>query len=220
MKQVRLIFTKDKEAKYISHLDMNRVFMRGLMLSGIPVKCTEGFNPRPYLVFGSPLPLGFAGYRETLDIGVTDDELTLAEMVEMMKGKLPIGIEVIDAVEQTRKVKEIWLGNYWFRCEGIGDHEILDKIHALLAQEQLVITKKTKRGEKEIDLIQLIDSAEFTSPEPGAVECRCVLPLNGENSINPQYLVQALKDNIPTFTSEYEEYARLAMLTAEHENFV
>ncbi|MGI6030622.1 MAG: TIGR03936 family radical SAM-associated protein [Eubacteriales bacterium] len=220
MRQIRLIFQKEREARYISHLDLNRVFMRGLMLSGIPVKCTEGFNPRPYLVFGAPLPLGFSGWRETLDIGVLDDEMSFEEMVGRFQGALPIGVEVIAAQEVVRKNKEIWFGSYRFQCEGIEDPDAVEKIRGLLNGESLVIRKRTKRGEKELDLVGLLPWAEWSMPAEGVVECACVLPLNGENSVSPQLLTQALTQHLPQFRPTYERYERLGFLTQQRENFV
>ena len=58
MQKVSFIFTKSGILKYISHLDLMRLFMRALRRSGLPLKFSEGFNPHPKLSFKRALKLG------------------------------------------------------------------------------------------------------------------------------------------------------------------
>ena len=55
MQPIRIFFKKEGRAKYISHLDLNRVMQRALRRACIPVWRTRGFNPHPYIAFGLPL---------------------------------------------------------------------------------------------------------------------------------------------------------------------
>ena len=58
MQEIRLRFSKTDQAKYISHLDTNRVFSRAFARAKIDLWFTEGFNPHPYMSFSLPLSLG------------------------------------------------------------------------------------------------------------------------------------------------------------------
>ncbi|SVC20017.1 uncharacterized protein METZ01_LOCUS272871, partial [marine metagenome] len=54
--------------RFISHLDVLRYWERSLKRVEIPVKYSEGFTPHPKLIFGAPLPLGFIGENEFLEV--------------------------------------------------------------------------------------------------------------------------------------------------------
>ncbi|MGL6132505.1 MAG: TIGR03936 family radical SAM-associated protein, partial [Fusobacteriaceae bacterium] len=51
----RIYFNKIEEMKFISHLDLLRFFERVIIKSGIPIKYSQGFHPRPKLSFGNPI---------------------------------------------------------------------------------------------------------------------------------------------------------------------
>ncbi len=65
---VRVRYAKGDEVRFTSHLDVVRMFDRAIRRSGIPAVYTSGFNPRPRLAFGPPLPLGMTSSSEYLDL--------------------------------------------------------------------------------------------------------------------------------------------------------
>jgi radical SAM family uncharacterized protein len=92
---VRLRYAKNKEARFTSHLDVVRMFDRAIRRSGIPAVYTSGFNPRPRLAFGPPLPLGMTSASEYADLEMLrpwreEDRVQFA-------GVLPGGFELLDA---------------------------------------------------------------------------------------------------------------------------
>ncbi len=64
----RFQYDKKGRARFLSHLDLVRVFTRALRASGLPVAYSEGFRKRPRVSFGPPLPLGFTSSSEYLDL--------------------------------------------------------------------------------------------------------------------------------------------------------
>ena len=54
----RLAFARDDEARFLSHLDAVKLWERAFRRGSIPVATSEGFSPRPRVVFAAPLPLG------------------------------------------------------------------------------------------------------------------------------------------------------------------
>lgn len=81
--------------KYISHLDLMRLFMRALRRSELPIKITEGFNPHPKLSIKRALKLGIESDNEEAAI-VLKAELTPEEFRERLRRQLPQGIEIKD----------------------------------------------------------------------------------------------------------------------------
>ena len=63
----RALFDKTGNARYISHLDLKRVFQRAFKRSGLPLTHTQGFNPRPSVSIALPLSLGVESRCELLD---------------------------------------------------------------------------------------------------------------------------------------------------------
>ncbi len=64
----RVFFSKTDRAKYISHLDLNRVMQGAIKRAKLPVWYTEGYNPHMYVQFMLPLSLGQEGVREAMDL--------------------------------------------------------------------------------------------------------------------------------------------------------
>jgi radical SAM-linked protein len=93
MYRYRFCFSKEKEMKYISHLDLQRTFMRALRRASVPVAYTQGFNPQPRLVFAAPLAVGIEGKNEYFDLFLVRrwDENVLKRVLQE---QLPVGLEV------------------------------------------------------------------------------------------------------------------------------
>lgn len=94
----RVRFQKRLALRYISHLDLMRVFELALRRSGLKVAHTQGFNPRPKLSFAHALPLGVESLDEIVDLDL-DDEPVVApnEMLERLQPVLPNGLKLLSA---------------------------------------------------------------------------------------------------------------------------
>src|SRR5437016_531202 len=98
MVRFRLTFSKGEEVRYISHLDLMRTWERILRRAGMKLAHSQGFNPRPRLVFAAPLAVGTTSDAEILDI-VLDEDLPAADVLARVRAALPPGIAVASAVE-------------------------------------------------------------------------------------------------------------------------
>jgi len=96
--RVRLEYQKLPEIKYLSHLDLVRVWERLLRRSGLPVQFSEGFNPLPSVSLGTVLPVGVWGKREYLDFELAE-KLPEPEVFARLKEQEPPGIRVVRAKE-------------------------------------------------------------------------------------------------------------------------
>jgi radical SAM-linked protein len=68
MQRLRIRFSRGEELKYISHLDLMRLWQRALNRAGIDLAYSEGFNPHPRLSLAAPLALGVTSEAELMDI--------------------------------------------------------------------------------------------------------------------------------------------------------
>ncbi len=98
----RLVFGRGEEARFLAHLDAVKLWERAFRRGHVPIATTEGFNPRPRLVFAAPLPLGMLGEHELADL-VLSERLTLPDLRARLRRDLPLGYELVD-------LHDDWLG--------------------------------------------------------------------------------------------------------------
>ena len=70
---LRLKFKKVGSLQYVSHLDLVRTMHKIIVRAKLPLWYTEGFNPKPKMIFAAPLSIGVESVCEYLDIKLIDD---------------------------------------------------------------------------------------------------------------------------------------------------
>ena len=146
MGKLRLIFSKEGRAVYISHLDLMRTFQRVFMREGLILKHSQGFHPHPIISFALPLSVGQSSACEILDFEVTDD-LDGAGLARRLNAGLPEGIVAHECYVPQRPVKELEALHACveFLYDGGVPAGAKEEIEALFARESVVIQKRTKR---------------------------------------------------------------------------
>ena len=84
--------------RFISHLDLVRLFQRASRRAGVPVTVTKGFSPRLKISITKALKLGFESGSEEVVFGF-DKSVVPEEFVSSMNNKLPEGVKVLRAEE-------------------------------------------------------------------------------------------------------------------------
>jgi len=218
MRKVRVMYKKEGRAVYISHLDIMRTFQRVLTRAGIAVKHTEGFNPHPYISIALPLSLGYSGECEFLDMVITDD-MKNAEIVSRMNETLPEGIEVIRVYENGSPVRNIAYSEYNIMLEYDGGvkQDYIDAIAKLFSLPEIILMKKSKRGETETNIAPLIKSCKLTADKEKV--CVNAILAAGNTSLNPEYMVRAIEKYIPEYAPDFAEFARKNVYDANLDEF-
>ena len=197
MKNARIFFSKDGPAKYISHLDLNRVMLRAVGMSRLGAWRTEGFHEHTYITFALPLSLGYASTCESMDFRLVDNDADMDEIPARMNAVLPEGIRVIRCAEAIHKPADIVSASYDIiitpmEDDEISSEELSGKLKAFLNQSAIIVPKKTKKGTKDVDLKAYILACEITDGD--GVRLRMTLPAGGTLNINPSLFVTALAD--------------------------
>ena len=155
----RLFFNKYEEMKYISHLDLLRFMDRILRKSGIPVKYSQGFHPRPKISLGNPISLGTDAFNEAMDIELRED-MTNEELFRRLNNKCVIGFEftkVMDIDGKTSIAEEY--KEMKFEIQGPGSS--IEKIENLLSQDEIILIKEKKGKIESKDLKPRIKKYEI-----------------------------------------------------------
>lgn len=194
---VRLKFRKVGSLQYISHLDLQRTFNRVITRACIPVWYTKGFNPHAKLVFSTPLSVGAQSEYEFLDIRI-DREMSCREIMDRLNVELTDELRILEAYPPVSDFSEIAWASYeiGIHCETpCGAQEA--KLQRLLTESSLLLTKKTKSGEKEIDVIPLIRSVK-TKYEEGEDVLRLSVILRATTGeyLNPELLITGIKNKL------------------------
>ncbi len=218
MRKVRILYEKKGRAIYISHLDIMRTFQRVLTRAGIAVKHTEGFNPHPYISIALPLSLGYTGECEFLDMVIMDD-MSNNDIVARMNATMPEGIEVVKAYENYRPVREIAFSEFDISLEydngvPLGAVKVFTEF---FARDEIVVVKKSKRGECETNIAPLIKSAEVGMRD-GKLHINAVLAA-GNSSLNPEYIIKAINKYLPDCTPDFAEFTRKNVFDANGKEF-
>ena len=95
MQRLRLRFSRGDEVKYISHLDLMRLWDRALRRAGIPVAYSEGFAPHPRISLGAPLPIGVTSEAELMDITLRTT-VSPHHLIRTVGQQLPQGIDILE----------------------------------------------------------------------------------------------------------------------------
>lgn len=82
--------------RYISHLDLMRLFMRALRRADLPLKISEGFNPHPKISIKRALKLGLESENEEAAV-VLKEFVRAEEFKQRLQKQLPAGIEIREA---------------------------------------------------------------------------------------------------------------------------
>ncbi len=220
MREVRLRFSKTGQAKYISHLDTNRVFSRALARAKINLWYTQGFNPRPYMSFSLPLSLGVESYCENVDLRILDD-LTNEEIKERMNNALPLGIRIVDVYEDFMDCHDIVYSDYVYKFEFKDNETALEKINAVLESDEILAQKKAKQGKrrilKETDIKQFIVKYNASIRDNNIV-LNIRLLAGPDKNLNPTLLFDTIIRLID-MDYEWKSIGRISLLTKDFKEY-
>ena len=221
---VRLKFAKVGSMQYISHLDLQRSFNRILVRSGLPVWYSKGFNPHIKLVFSTPLSVGTQSECEFLDIRL-DREMPCDQIKELLNAEMTDELYIKKVYIPKTKFSDIAFCEYEYEifCDG-ASVDLAESLDKLFSQSPLNMIKKTKSGEKEIDVVPLINSKlVWFDRNSGTLRIRAVLNATTENFLNPEMLITAAKEKLGVLSGdiskEWYSIIRKRSLTETLEEF-
>lgn len=179
--KVRIKFAKAGIARFIGHLDVMRYFQKAVRRAGIAIRYSGGFSPHQLMSFAAPLGVGITSNGEYLDIEVEDDEDT-ATMKARLNQVMAEGFSVKSCLVLPKEVGNamslVAAARYTvaFRpsCMPQNPEEWFAGLISFYDRDRVNIIKKTKKGEKELDLKPLIYELKSYVPksyEPESAPC-------------------------------------------------
>ena len=200
----RLCFEKTGNAVWISHLDLMRLFQRAFKRAGLPLTHTQGFNPRPSVSIALPLSVGIESVCELLDFDLDGDEIPNDEICRRLNGALIDGIRVREVYSDGQKIKHIAYLDCVLTLEydaGVPSGAA-EAIAALFARQELVVTKKSKNGNTEQNIIPMIRSLQVQNPDAHTLKIATRICCQNP-SLNPMQLSAAVETYLPDLTPDF-----------------
>lgn len=165
LRVVRFQFEKQGYSIYMGHLDSMLQIARAFRRAGISLKYSEGFHPKPKIGFSSALPLGVLSKTEFFDAELLD-QMPISIMISRLNENLPVGIRIVDAREISKQTpslsNSISSNTYRFDLAAFVDRlKIHDMVAAYNNEQSLLITRRSKNREKQLDMKQFIERVEI-----------------------------------------------------------
>ena len=162
---IRMKFKKSGCMKFIGHLDIMRYFQKAIRRADIDIAYSEGFSPHMIMSFAAPLGVGLTSEGEYVDLQVHSCTSSKAA-VDALNQVMVDGMEVVSFKLLPETVKNamasVAAADYVVNWrEGYAPEGWEDKFTAFLQKEEMLILKKTKRSEAEVDLKPMLYKAEI-----------------------------------------------------------
>lgn len=202
-RNIRLKFCKVGTLQYISHLDLQTAFNRIISRACLPVWYTKGFNPHIKLVFSTPLSVGTESVCEYLDIRI-DREMSCEEIKDRLNAEMTDEFYITDAYLPDSDFSEIAWASYDITVKTEGaDADMAKSAQAILSTSPLTMTKRSKSGEKEIDIIPLINSVDVSyDANEGVIRINTTVRASSKEYLNPELIITGLKNKLGILSSD------------------
>ena len=162
VQRLRVSFARGEPLKYLTHLDMMRLWERVLRRAQIPLSYSEGYSHHPKLALASPLPVGVTSQVELLDIFLWR-RLSPYALIKAVTDQLSPGLEVLEVEQVSLRVpslqSQLRYTEYQVAVlqDGRNHQEVERAIVDLLAQEHLSWQRHRDTGDRPLDLRTTVD---------------------------------------------------------------
>ncbi len=193
-------YQKSGYFRFASHLDLIRTICRTLDRSGLNLRHTQGFHPKPSLAFGPALGLGIESTAEWLELELADS-FSEEEILERVNSKSPAGLRFLQwrIIPEDVPALPRWIDSAEYLAEpdslaegGLPSRaELAERIQSLLGRESILISRKKEGQVKRVEIRPALRSLFLTDREEAPV-LGFILAMNGAFYARPEEVLEAL----------------------------
>ncbi|MCR4605713.1 MAG: TIGR03936 family radical SAM-associated protein [Eubacterium sp.] len=209
--KTRMRFTKTGTLRFLGHLDLMRFFQKAIKRAGLDVAYSKGYSPHQLMSFASPLGVGRTTDGDYLDVEFAS-EVDPAEVMERLNRELNREVYITDIELMPEGFKNsmsmLVSADYMIttKTPDAFPDNYKELFENFLDQDEIIIHKKTKKSERDVDIkpdiqIYAFDKEEFTKktgtemPELHPVytgdSIYLRLPAESGNTLNPDHVMSA-----------------------------
>jgi radical SAM-linked protein len=196
IKKIRFRYSRGEELKYISHLDLMRLWPRAFRRAGLNMAYSEGFNAHPRLAVAAPLAVGWTSEAELMEAWL-DNAPAVSMVLGLLAAKLPAGLTVAEAAalpqESPSLQSLVRFAEYRVTLDdGRSAEEIREAVDRLLDLSTLEWSHRRENATRTYDLRAQIDDIELLNFQPAGVVLRMRLKNDPSGSGRPEQVAAAL----------------------------
>lgn len=193
--------TKEDEIKFIAHLDFLRTVQRIIRRAELPAEYSKGFNPHLTLSIAQPLGVGVFSSAEYFDFSLTE-ELDEKYIKDKLIKSCPLGIKILDVIKvkaiEGKKIPPsmalVEASDYCIHIPYEKDAEAWRQLKELLNDKQWNVIKKTKKGEKELNIRPMIKKINYEFNE-GYLKLKVLVSSGSKDNLSPQILAEYIQNH-------------------------
>ena len=216
----RLLFEKTGSAVWMSHLDLMRLFQRAFKRADLPLKHTQGFNPRPSVSIALPLSVGVESSCELLDFDLEGKEVANEEIAALLNEVLIRGVRVLGVYDDGKKIKHLtYLDcNVYLEYDNGIPEQGIALIDSLFSREEVLCEKRSKNGMQEINIIPMIKKLRVLQKDSNTVVLQARICCQNP-TLNPAQLCAAIERHLPELKPDFSKCERVEVYDAEETIF-
>ena len=221
-------FTKESSVKFISHLDLMRTIQKVIRRADLPMQYSKGFNPHMALSIAQPLSVGVYSDSEYMDI-VLVEELDEDEIIDRLNKRTAQGIKFISAhkvinvegekqLPQTMALVDAARFTVKMLCEN--SEEVASKMDSLIKEATWTTIKKSKKGEKEVDLKTMIKEMKYWVKDDELI-LNILISSGSREHLSPDLVASYIKSKIDNIIEDaFVDIKREEMYILKGKNYV
>jgi radical SAM-linked protein len=196
MQRLRITFSRGPEVKYVSHLDITRMWERVFRRAGLPLSYSQGFSPHVRMSIAAPLALAVTAGAELLDVEL-DRRMDPEYALQCIRQQLPPGFGVSEAEEVPAQWRALQTAVRFSEYAAtvsteLPPAEIQERLDALMRAESLPRQRLRDREVRRYDLRPLIDRLWVQSHQAGQVVLGMRLQTDQQATGRPDEVLAAL----------------------------
>ena len=191
--RVRITYQKNGALLYTSTLDVQTIWERSVRRAGLILQYSQGFHPQPRIQIANPLPLGFAGAQEIIDIWLADERKP-EEIKDLLNKSVPEGIYIteVNTIEENGPSLPKQIDASTYSIELLNPDDSIDKIQA---SSEIMLSKDSLprvRNRKSYDLRPLIQEMSVQTNQDGKIVILLKMPSNSNQTGRPEEVMAEL----------------------------
>ncbi|MGL5615333.1 MAG: TIGR03936 family radical SAM-associated protein [Sarcina sp.] len=195
-------FTKGENIKFISHLDLTRTVQRIAKRTELPAEYSRGFNPHMELAIAQPLSVGVYSEGDYLDFLLLED-LECDDVLKELNEMSTPGIEFLSAsktpiIHNIKKIPPAMAlldaADYEIKIKYLNTESLKDEMDKILNSEEFNILKKTKKGEKIVDIKPLVKEFNYEIKD-NLLIVKTKVDCGSRSNLSPDLLTKYIKDH-------------------------
>lgn len=200
----RTKFMRHGATSYIGHLDLKNTIDRAIRRAELPILYSQGFNPRPMVVFALPLGVGINTEGDYVDVSMSVP-VDAKEYLDKIRPELPEGLEFVECtcIDEPKNsiMSVVTCASYRLEAPGI-TRALLE----LFGMDQIMVEKTSKKKLVVTDIRPLMIKPIPVST-PDAAEL--MVYAGSTRNLRPDILLKALCQ----YTGYDEELAENCIVT-------